>query len=141
MTTIPWWIIATFLVAMLAGGAFRLGLVRNWIGLSGAILLALPAFFAGWQGMGWPLEGALLASVGASLLGAMIPEIIREVAQGIAGFLRWLAPIVLVLIVLGFYLGAVGSEQAGEQIASLIVIALVAMAIRSAFRPKRSKKR
>lgn len=133
-TSISWWIPVAFLAAGLAGGVFRLGLVHSWAGLSGAILLAIPAFYAGWQGLGWPFENALAAAVGAPLLGAMIPEILREVAQGAGRLLRWLAPIAAGIVALGFALSAYGPDQVGGIAANLIVLAILAGAIRSMFR-------
>lgn len=139
-TNIPWWILAAFLAAGLAGVATRLHLARTWAGFGGVVLLALPATLAGWN-EGWTLEVALGVTAGALFLGALLPDVFREVAHGIFVLVRWLAPIVVGFAVLAYLTQTVGPDRVGELLANLIVIAILAVAVRSWLRPARRNRR
>ena len=143
MNTIAWWEAAAVMAAVLAGGAFRLDLIRNWMGYGAVVLLAMPAFFVGWQGRGWPIEGALGAAVGAVALGYILPDILREVTAGAIRLIRWLLPVVVGIVALGFALGTFGPDQVGKSLAILILTAIgYAVWRRSASRcPQRQNRR
>lgn len=139
-TNISWWIPVAFIAAGLAGGALRLGLARTWAGFGGVVLLALPSAFAGWNA-GWTLEVALGATAGALFLGALLPDLFREVAHGVFALVRWLAPIAVGFLVLAYLTRTMGPDRVGELLANLIVIAILAVAIRSWLRPRRQNRR
>jgi hypothetical protein len=139
-TKISWWIIAAFVAAVLAGGALRLGLARSWVGLGGVVLLAIPATLAGWN-EGWRLEAVLAATAGAMALGAMLPDLLRGAAQGVVRLVQWAVPIVVGFVALAYLTQTVGPDRVGELIANLIVIAILAVAIRSWLRPRRQNHR
>ncbi len=139
-TNISWWILAAFLAAGLAGGALRLGLVRNWAGFGGVVLLGIVAVFAAWS-EGRTIEAALGVTAGALFLGALLPDVFREVAHGIFVLVRWLAPIVVGFVALAYYVSAFGPDQTGKDLAGLIFVAIIVTAIRSGFRLRRQNRR
>lgn len=139
-TNVSWWILAAFLAAGLAGVATRLHLARTWAGFGGVVLLALPATLVGWN-EGWTLGVAIASTAGAMTLGALLPDIFREAAHGIIRSVRWLAPIAIGFAVLAYLTQTVGPDRVGELLANLIVIAILAVVIRSWLRPARRNRR
>lgn len=139
-TNISWWIPVAIIAAGLAGGALRLGLARTWAGFGSILLFGTIAVFAAWS-EGRTLEVALASTAGAMTLGALLPDIFREAAHGIFALVRWLAPIVVGLAVLAYLTQTVGPDRVGELLANLIVIAIVAVAIRLWLRPRRQHRR
>lgn len=137
-TNISWWISVAIIAAGLAGGALRLGLARTWAGSGGVVLLGIVAVFTAWS-EGRTLEVALGVTAGALFLGALLPDIFREVAHGFFVFVRWLTPIVVGFVALAYLARTMGTDRVGELLANLIIIAIVAVAIRSRFRPQRRR--
>ena len=135
------------LIASEAGvaGLLRTGLVRGWMGFLLQLGIALAAFIVGEELLGWRREEVAIALGAAVVGGLMIPGFFRGLACRLDRLAAWFAPWILGGFFLWVLIHGMEPAQAGQILGQLIVIGIIAYAIRfmvlAPFRRKKKNKK